>query len=153
MLLNPGGVIDYNGQKVTLPDTRLIYWCGGNPFHHHQDLNRLVKAWQRPETIIVNEPWWTSLARHADIVFPANTPLERNDIGSAYSDKYLFAMQRAIEPVGESRSDFEIFGGLAEKFGVREAYSEGRDEMAWLRYLYNRFRQSSAERDIELPEH
>lgn len=152
MLLNPGSTIDYNGQKVTLPDTRLIYWCGGNPFHHHQDLNRLVKAWQKPETIIANEPWWTSLARHADIVFPANTALERNDIGSAYSDKYLFAMQRAIDPVGESRSDFDIFGGLAEKFGVREAYCEGRDEMAWLRYLYNRFRQSSAERDIELPE-
>ena len=152
MLLNPGSTIDYNGQKVTLPDTRLIYWCGGNPFHHHQDLNRLVKAWQRPETIIVNEPWWTSLARHADIVFPANTALERNDIGSAYSDKYLFAMQRALDPVGESRSDFDIFGGLAEKFGVREAYSEGRDEMAWLRYLYNRFRQSSAEQDIEVPE-
>ena len=152
MLLNPGATIDYNGQKVTFPDTRMIYWCGGNPFHHHQDLNRLVKAWQKPETIIVNEPWWTSLARHADIVFPATTSLERNDIGSAYSDRFLFAMQRAVDPVGDARSDFDIFGGLAEQFGVREAYDEGRDEMAWLRYLYNRFRQSSAEEDLELPE-
>lgn len=152
MLLNPGGTIDYNGQKVTFPDTRMIYWCGGNPFHHHQDLNRLVTAWQKPETVIVNEPWWTSLARHADIVFPATTSLERNDIGSAYSDRFLFAMQQAVDPVGEARSDFDIFGGLAERFGVREAYNEGRDEMAWLRYLYNRFRQSSAERNVELPE-
>jgi len=152
MLLNPGGTIDYNGQKVTFPDTRMIYWCGGNPFHHHQDLNRLVTAWQKPETVIVNEPWWTSLARHADIVFPATTSLERNDIGSAYSDRFLFAMQQAVDPVGEARSDFDIFGALAERFGVREAYDEGRDEMAWLRYLYNRFRQSSAERNVELPE-
>ncbi|MEQ8247062.1 MAG: molybdopterin guanine dinucleotide-containing S/N-oxide reductase [Alphaproteobacteria bacterium] len=152
MLLNPGGTIDYNGEKVVFPDTRLIFWCGGNPFHHHQDLNRLVRAWQQPDTIIVNEPWWNSLARHADIVFPATTALERNDIGSAYSDKYLFAMQRAVAPVGESRSDFEIYGGLADRFGVREAYSEGRDEMGWLRYLYNRFRQSSAEQNIEVPD-
>ena len=84
MLLNPGSTIDYDGQKIVFPDTRLIFWCGGNPFHHHQDLNRLVRAWQQPYTIIVNEPWWNSLARHADIVFPATTALERNDIGSAY---------------------------------------------------------------------
>ena len=152
MLLNPGATIDFNGGTVTFPDTHLIYWCGGNPFHHHQDLNRLVKAWQVPDTVIVNEPWWNALARHADIVFPATTALERNDIGSAYSDKYLFPMQRAVAPVGEARSDFEIFGGLAERFGVREAYGEGRGEMEWLRYLYNRFRQASAERAIDLPD-
>jgi len=152
MLLNPGGTIDFNGETVTFPDTHLVYWCGGNPFHHHQDLNRLVKAWQVPDTVIVNEPWWNPIARHADIVFPATTTLERNDIGSAYSDKYLFPMQRAVAPVGEARSDFEIFGGLAERFDVREAFSEGRGEAEWLRYLYNRFRQASAENDIELPE-
>ena len=41
MLLNPGGKIPYNGQEITYPDIRLVYWAGGNPFHHHQDLNRL----------------------------------------------------------------------------------------------------------------
>ena len=39
--------IDYNGQRITFPEIKLIYWCGGNPFHHHQDINRLVQAWQR----------------------------------------------------------------------------------------------------------
>ena len=71
MLLQPGARFDYNGRKLRYPDTRLIYWCGGNPFHHHQDLNRLVEAWQRPDTVIVHEPWWNALARHADIVLPA----------------------------------------------------------------------------------
>ncbi len=70
MLLDPGGTVPFNGQTLTYPDIRLIYWAGGNPFHHHQDLNRLRRAWAKPETIIVNEPFWTATARHADIVFP-----------------------------------------------------------------------------------
>ncbi|MDP6081421.1 MAG: molybdopterin-dependent oxidoreductase, partial [Arenicellales bacterium] len=38
MLLHPGESIDFNGQTVTFPDIKTIYWAGGNPFHHHQDL-------------------------------------------------------------------------------------------------------------------
>ena len=38
MLENPGGEFDYDGKKLTYPDIKLIYWAGGNPFHHHQDL-------------------------------------------------------------------------------------------------------------------
>ncbi len=41
MLLNPGGTYRYNGKTKTYPDIRLVYWAGGNPFHHHQDINRL----------------------------------------------------------------------------------------------------------------
>ena len=65
MLLNPGMEYDYDGENRVYPDIRIIYWCGGNPFHHHQDINRLVKAWQKPDTIIVHEPWWNANARHA----------------------------------------------------------------------------------------
>ena len=54
------------GKNYFYPEIKLIYWAGGNLFHHHQDLNRLVKAWQIPDTIIVNEIWWNSQARHAD---------------------------------------------------------------------------------------
>src|SRR4051794_32957709 len=50
MLLNPGAGYDYNGQRLAYPDIRLVYWCGGNPFHHHQDLARLRKALPPPET-------------------------------------------------------------------------------------------------------
>ena len=83
LLLHPGETIDFNGKRVTYPDIQLVYWCGGNPFHHHQDINRLVQAWQRPETVIVHEICWTATARHADIVLPATTTLERNDIASS----------------------------------------------------------------------
>ena len=92
--------------------------------------------WQRPETIVVHEPWWTATARHADIVLPATTSLERNDIGGARRDKFIIAMQQAVEPVGEARNDFDIFSELAQRLGYADAYTQGRDEMAWLRHLY-----------------
>src|SRR5690606_19764233 len=54
LLLNPGKTYSFDGEDRVYPDTRMIYWCGGNPFHHHQDLNRLIEAWRQPETVVVN---------------------------------------------------------------------------------------------------
>ena len=66
MLLNPGQKFDYDGREYTYPDIDMIYWAGGNPFHHHQDLGRLRKAWEKPSTVVVNEWCWNAAARHAD---------------------------------------------------------------------------------------
>src|SRR5882672_9337719 len=151
LLLHPGMTIDYNGQRITFPEIKLIYWCGGNPFHHHQDINRLVQAWQRPETVIVHEISWTPTARHADIVLPATTTLERNDI-AASADRYMFAMHQAIAPVGGARNDFEIFAGLAEQLGFRDDFTEGRGETEWLRHLYDIARQQASRHGIERPD-
>ena len=151
MLLHPGETYEFDGETRTYPDVRLIYWCGGNPFHHHQDLNRLVRAWRRPETIIVNEPWWTATAKFADIVLPSTTTLERNDIGATSKDRFITAMQQTVEPVGDARNDFDIFRGLARRAGTEDAFTEGRDETEWLRHIYDRARQKAAETHINLP--
>ena len=103
MLLNPGGAVPYNGKSLTYPDIRLVYWAGGNPFHHHQDLNRLLRAWEKPETIIVQEQFWTPTAKHADIVLPATTTLERDDIGYATRERHMVAMKQVKRPAGEAR--------------------------------------------------
>jgi biotin/methionine sulfoxide reductase len=152
MLLTPGAVFDFNGQRSTYPDIRLVYWAGGNPFHHHQDLNRLRRAWQAPQTIIVHEPWWTATARHADIVLPATTTLERNDIGGSSRDRYVFAMQQAIAPVGQARNDFDIFLDLAGAGGFADRFSASRDERGWITHLYAQMKASAAAAGIPLPE-
>ena len=151
MLLNPGTKYDYDGEKKTYPNIKMIYWCGGNPFHHHQDLNRLLEAWQRPETIIVNEPWWNANARHADIIFPVATTLERNDIGGGRRDKFIFAMQKAIEPVGQSRTDYDIFSLISKKLGFWDEFTEGRSEKEWLESFYSQFQKSAKELEIKMP--
>jgi biotin/methionine sulfoxide reductase len=112
----------------------------------------LVAAWQRPETVVVHEPWWSPIARHADIVLPATTTLERNDIGRASNDAHVFAMHRAVPPPGEARNDHDIFAGLAARLGFAEAFTEGRAEMDWLRHLYDVFRQQAARARSELPD-
>lgn len=153
LLLNPGTTFTYEGGTYLYPDTRLVYWAGGNPFHHHQDLNRLRRAWTRPETIIVQDPMWTATARRADIVLPASTSIERNDIAGNRRCDHLIAMQQAIAPVGQSRSDYDIMRALSQHLGVEAAFSEGLNEMQWIRRLYETTRKDARERfDQILPE-
>ncbi len=152
LLERPGEVMEFNGQQIALPDTRMVWWAGGNPFHHHQDLNRLLRAWSRPETIVVQEPWWTSLARHADIVLPATTTLERNDIASSSRDRFVGAMHQAIKPQGKARNDVDMLADIADALGYRDRFTEQRDERAWLRFMYDRWRQQCATLGFDAPE-
>ena len=152
MLLNPGQEIDYDGKRLSYPDIRLVYWAGGNPFHHQQDLNRLVDAWQRPETVIVHELQMNALARHADIVLPAAAPYERSDFAAALREDRLTAMHRLRDPYGEARTDHAIFRELSERLGVVDAFTEGRDEMGWIRHLYERSVEAAAAHGITIPD-
>lgn len=152
MLRNPGELYDFNGKREPYPDIRLIYWAGGNPYHHHQDLNALHDAWQKPETIIVNDPYWTATAKRADIVFPATTPYEREDIGRSNMDDYLFHMPQLIPPVGEARDDYAIFSALAHRMGVGDTFCEGRNATAWLELLYQEYRDQALAQGIDVPD-
>ena len=151
MLLNPGGSVPYNGKTLVYPDIRLVYWAGGNPFHHHQDLNRLMLAWRKPETIVFHEQFWTPAARMADIVLPATVSLERDDIGYGSREPFMIAMKQARPPVGEARDDYWIFAQLAERLGAGATFTEGRDTTAWLSHLYEEARVRSAKAGVTLP--
>ena len=152
MLERPGAEYQFNGARRIYPDIDLIYWAGGNPFHHHQDLNRLARAWAKPATVIVHDSWWTATAKRADIVLPATTPLERDDIGGSSRDNFIFAMQQAIAPVGESRNDVDIFRELAARAGHQEAYTGSRDTNAWLHQMWKEVRNGAATKGVTLPE-
>ncbi|WP_226781021.1 molybdopterin-dependent oxidoreductase [Oceaniglobus trochenteri] len=151
-LANPGRRFAFNGTTVIAPDIRLIWWAGGNPFHHAQDLNALEKAWQRPETVIVHDPWWTPTAQRADIVFPSTTTLERNDIGGTSRDLFVIPMPRVIAPVGQARDDFATFGALADRLGCRAAFDDGRDEMDWLRHMWARSQARGITEGVQVAE-
>jgi biotin/methionine sulfoxide reductase len=152
MLLNPGAPFTHAGRHLTYPDIHMIYWAGGNPFHHHQDLNRLIRAWQKPASIVVHEPYWTATARFADVVLPVTTAMERNDIGYATQEGYFVAMRKVVEPFAGARDDYAIFSGLAQRLGLGERFTEGRDEMQWLRHLWDKGRETWAAQGLPLPD-
>ena len=151
MLLNPGSTYRYNGQTRTYPDIRLVYWAGGNPFHHHQDLNRLRRAFAQVDTLVVHELAWTATARHADIVLPCTMTLEREDIGASSNDPLLVAMHPVAKPYGTARDDYAIFSGLAERLGTGAKFTEGRTVRQWLEFLYEPTRAALAEQKLPAP--
>lgn len=151
MLLHPGAPYRYNGQTRHYPDIRLVYWAGGNPFHHHQDLNRLRRAFAAVDTLVVHEIGWTATARHADIVLPVTMTLERDDIGAGSHDPLMVAMPRLAEPYGEARDDHAIFAGLAARLGCEAGFTEGRTPMQWLAHLYGRTREALAAQGLPAP--
>ena len=137
-LENPGKEYNFDGKAYKYPELKMAYWAGGNPFHHHQDRNRMVKAWQKLDTFVVNECFWTASARMADIVLPATTEQERNDITKSHSNSYIFAMKQTIKPVGEATDDFDIFVNILRRFGANEvlAFTEGKTKMQWVESFY-----------------
>ena len=154
MILNPGQPFDFNGTPGTYPDVKMVYWVGGNPFAHHQNRNRLVEAWQRLETVVVHDFQWTATARFADIVLPATTSYERNDIEQVgdYSLKAILAMKKVVEPVYEARDDYEIFRQIAARLGQEEAFTEGNDEMDWIRSFYESAESQAQAKNVEMPD-
>ena len=159
MLSKPGEPYSYNGNKYTYPDIRLVYWAGGNPFHHHQDLNRFRKAWQNVETVIVHETVWNPLAKHADIVLPAAVGLERSDIAGSPRDGYLFHTEQVAEPFNSAQTDHNIFRQLAKRLSAKgdsntnfEAkFTEGKNSEQWIQLLYEQSRQRGEDIGVILP--
>jgi len=141
LLERPGGTLAYNGETLHLPDIRLIWWAGGNPFHHHHDLNRLRRAWHHPETVIVQENSANALVQHADIVLPVTFPMERNDIGISPRDRFVVANRKACQPHGQARDDFAILADLAELLGFRDSFTANRSELQWIQWIYEGHRE------------
>ncbi|MBY8222279.1 trimethylamine-N-oxide reductase TorA [Vibrio fluvialis] len=152
-ILEPGKKINHNGNTVTLPGFKMMVISGNNPWHHHQDRNKMKRAFQKLETVVTIDFNWTATCRFSDIVLPACTQWERNDIDSygSYSGKGLIAMHRLVDPMFQSRTDFEIMTELTRRFGRHEEFTRGMDEMEWVRSLYNDCKKVN-EGKFEMPE-
>ncbi|WP_170347591.1 molybdopterin-dependent oxidoreductase [Ruegeria atlantica] len=137
-LESPGVDFFYNGQTNTYPDIKMIFNAGNNFMSHQQDTNRLIRALEKVDTIVSVDVWWTAATRWADIVLPAASTLEQDDItsGGTYSNDRVYAMKKVIEPVGESLPDYEIFEGLADKLGLWAQFTDSEDKMYHIKLAY-----------------
>ncbi|WP_127115152.1 molybdopterin-dependent oxidoreductase [Shimia sediminis] len=150
-LENPGIEFFYNGQTNVYPDIKMIFNAGNNFMSHQQDTNRLIKALEKVETIVSVDVWWTAATRWADIVMPAATTLEQDDItsGGTYSNDRVYAMKKVIEPMGEALPDYEIFEGLADKLGLWAQFTDSEDKMYHIKLAYE---ASGAAKDLPFEE-
>lgn len=101
------------------------------------------------------ECFWTAAAKHADIVLPATTSFERNDLTMTgdYSNQHLVPMKQVVPPRYEARNDFDVFAELSERWekGGYARFTEGKSELQWLETFYNVARQRGASQQVELP--
>ena len=103
---------------------------------------RILENEQLAEFIVVQDQFMTSSARYADLVLPACTHFETWGLedGWKYGEEVIL-MPQLVEPLAETKSDYRICADLAEKLGLREAFTEGLDEKGWTRRLWDEFRE------------
>ncbi len=152
MLLSPNTPYEYNGQTRVFPDIKMVWWAGGNPFHHHQDLNRLRKAFQKPQTVIVNEISWTATARHADIVLPVASTIERTDIGAGTQDNAVIPMPQIIPPPFEARTEFDIYSELEKRLNINTDFSREMTSDQWLEEMWASLQKEAKQHKKDLPD-
>ena len=135
------------GSPRLTTDVKLIYAVATNCLiNQHADVNRsaeILKDESKVEFIIVQDNFLTPTARFADIVLPACTQFETWGVedGWKYGDEVIL-QPKLVEPLEESKSDYRICADLAERLGFGEAYTEGRDEKAWVEWCLDRFRET-----------
>lgn len=152
-LKNPGKTIEHNGKKITLPHIRVAYIASSSIFTHHQDINNIIKQWSKLDSVITADPYWTSSAKLSDIVLPVAIEIERDDIIQTNSTcEYIIAYKPILAPAGESKSDFWICHEICKRWGKGEIFSEGKDEIGWMRKLYGDAREQAKAMDISMPE-
>jgi len=112
-----------------------MYIICSNTLNQYLNINKGVQALNKLEFIIVHEQFMTPTARFADILLPANTHWERNDMARPWlSGPYYIYMNKVINTMYESKSDFEIFCELAPRVGIFNFSDKTEDE--WLREIF-----------------
>ncbi|HJQ58638.1 MAG TPA: molybdopterin-dependent oxidoreductase [Vineibacter sp.] len=116
-------------------DIKLIYSAGGDLFNQAPNAGKIAASLDGVEFIVAQDNFLTPTAQHADIVLPATTFWERNDVHTPWAGAghYAIFMKQAIAPMYECRNDIDIFADLARRLGIA-GYNDS-SELDWLRRL------------------
>jgi len=143
-------------RKFTYPEPgnaniRMYYKYGGSYIGTMNETNRYVKAYRtdKLEFVVNQSIWFEGEAKFADILLPACTNFERWDIGewancggyihhsfTGLNHRVITMQHKCIEPLGESKSDYDIFLELSKRLGLSAYYSEGMTQLDWCRRLF-----------------
>jgi molybdopterin guanine dinucleotide-containing S/N-oxide reductase-like protein len=133
-------------------EIKLFYRYGGSFMGTMCDTTKWVRMYQSPklEFVVNQDVWFNSETRMADVILPACTNFERDDVGefaaaggytvhasSGCNFRVIVRQQKCIEPVGESKSDYEIFTLIAERLGMRDVFTDGKSEVDWIKAFFD----------------
>ncbi len=126
---------------------KLIYAIATNALiNQHANINRtaeILRDESLVEFIVVQDNFLTPTGRFADVLLPACTQFETWGVedGWKYGDEVIL-MPKLVEPLAETKSDYRICAELAERLGIGDAYTEGRDERDWVEWLLGYYRKT-----------
>jgi molybdopterin guanine dinucleotide-containing S/N-oxide reductase-like protein len=133
-------------------EIKLFYRYGGSFMGTMSDTTKWVRMYQSPklEFVINQDVWFNSETRMADIILPACTNFERDDVGefaaaggytvhasSGCNHRIIVRQQKCVEPMWESRSDYQIFTDIAERLGMKEQFTDGKTELEWIKAFFD----------------
>lgn len=132
-------------------EIKMFYRYGGSFMSTMTDTSKWARMYQSPklEFVVNQDCWWSTETRFADIILPACTSLERDDIGefgepggqtkggsSGCNYRVVVRMKKCIEPLWESKPDYQIFRELSARLGFEQDYTEGNSEIDWARKIF-----------------
>lgn len=101
-----------------IPDIRAIFWQGSDWFNQLTHINQQIAAIRKLELVVCMDSTITPSGLWADVLFPIATHFERHDVGLPwYKGHYYIHRPKVIEPLGEAKTDFQVFTELAWRIG------------------------------------
>jgi anaerobic selenocysteine-containing dehydrogenase len=116
---------------LTDPPVKALFVYNSNPAAICPNHNDVIRGLRRPDLFtVVHEQFWTDTTDYADIVLPATTFFEHKELQKAYGHYYVQMSHQAIEPLGECRSNVQVFQALAHRMGFEdECFNDSVDQM------------------------
>jgi anaerobic selenocysteine-containing dehydrogenase len=116
---------------LTDPPVKALFVYNSNPAAVCPNHNDVIRGLRRPDLFtVVHEQFWTDTTDYADIVLPATTFFEHKELQKAYGHYYVQMSHQAIEPLGECRSNVQVFQALAHRMGFEdECFNDSVDQM------------------------
>jgi len=130
---------------------KMIYRQGGSFISTMTDTNRWTRMFQHPnlEFFVTSDIHWQSETKFADLILPACSGFEREDIcemgapgGYGANDmganfRVCLYMKKCIEPLWESKPDYDIYVELSKRLGFHDRYTEGKTLQEWIRMIFD----------------
>ncbi|SEB85582.1 Anaerobic selenocysteine-containing dehydrogenase [Terriglobus roseus] len=107
--------------QVNDPAVHALFVYNSNPAAVAPNQSAVLRGMRRDDLFtVVHDCFFTDTADHADIVLPSPSFLEQDDVQGAYGHYVAQLSLRAMEPMGDSRSNVWLFGQLAQRMGFTE---------------------------------